>query len=316
MNRTSKIYVAGHTGLVGSALMRALWAAGFYNIVTRPYDALDLRNQAAVEKFFARERPEYVFLAAAKVGGIAANAAFPVDFLYDNLMIQTHVMSAAHKYQVKKLLFLGSSCIYPRLAEQPIQENCLLTGPLEPTNEAYAIAKIAGVKLCEAYRKQHGLTFMVAMPTNLYGPGDNFDKQSSHVLPALIAKFSDAHEKNLPEVVVWGTGSVRREFLFVDDLAQALIFLMQHYTGSEPINIGTGSDISIAELAALVKELVGYTGNIVFDTSQPEGTPRKLLDVSRIHALGWKATTPLREGILRTMVWYREDVGLTCMDKS
>lgn len=314
MNRASKIYVAGHAGLVGSALMRALWSAGFYNIITRPFDALDLRNQAAVEKFFARERPEYVFLAAAKVGGIAANAAQPVDFLYDNLMIEANVLHAAHKYQVKKLLFLGSSCIYPRLAEQPIKEEALLTGSLEQTNEPYAIAKIAGVKLCQAYQKQYAAPFIVAMPTNLYGPGDNFDLQSSHVLPALIAKFSQAQQKNLPEVVVWGTGNVRREFLYVDDLAAALMFLMHQYNDAQPINVGTGEDVSIAELATLVKEVTGYTGQIVFDSTQPEGTPRKLLDVSRMRALGWHATTPLREGVLRTMLWYHEDNSVEAVD--
>lgn len=308
MNRSSKIYVAGHAGLVGSALMRALWSAGFYNIVTRPFDALDLRNQAAVEKFFARERPEYVFLAAAKVGGIAANSALPVDFLYDNLMIEANVIRAAHAYQVKKLLFLGSSCIYPRMAEQPIKEEALLTGPLEKTNEPYALAKIAGVKLCEAYQRQYAAPFIVAMPTNLYGPGDNFDLQSSHVLPALIAKFSQAKLHNKSEVVVWGTGNVRREFLYVDDLAQALLFLMQNYRSADPVNIGTGQDISIAELAELMKEITGYTGRIIFDSLQPEGTPRKVLDVSRMNGLGWRASTPLRDGIVQTVRWYQENI--------
>ena len=304
MNRNSKIYLAGHNGLVGSAILRALYADGYTNIITRTFEELDLRNQQAVHNFFAHEQPEYVFLAAARVGGIKANSDYPADFIYDNLMIQSNVIHAAHCYNVKKLLFLGSSCIYPRLCPQPIKEEYLLTSSLEPTNEPYALAKIAGLKLCQAYNRQYGTNFIVAMPTNLYGPGDNFDLQTSHVLPALIAKFVHARDTQSPFVSVWGTGQVRREFLYVDDLAQALLFLMRHYSGNEWINIGAGNDCSIAQLAETIKHSVGYAGEIRFDVTQPEGTPRKLLDSSKITALGWKPQVSLAQGIERTIDWY------------
>lgn len=305
MKHNSKIYVAGHNGLVGSAIMRALCADGYTNIITRTFDELDLRDQRAVHLFFEQENPEYVFLAAARVGGIKANSDYPADFMYDNLMIQNNIIHAAYQYHVKKLLFLGSSCIYPRLCPQPIKEEYLLTSALEPTNEPYALAKIAGLKLCQAYNKQYGTQFIVTMPTNLYGPGDNFDLQSSHVLPALLAKFIHACDAQLPTVQVWGTGTVRREFLYVDDLAHAVLFLMRHYHGQDWINIGAGHDCSIAELAALIKEIVGFTGEICFDATQPEGTPRKLLDSSKINALGWQPKVTLRAGIEQTLQWYR-----------
>lgn len=305
MKHNSKIYVAGHNGLVGSAIMRALCADGYTNIITRTFDELDLRDQRAVHLFFEQEKPEYVFLAAARVGGIKANSEYPADFMYDNLMIQNNIIHAAYQYHVKKLLFLGSSCIYPRLCPQPIKEEYLLTSALEPTNEPYALAKIAGLKLCQAYNKQYGTQFIVVMPTNLYGPGDNFDLQSSHVLPALLAKFIHARDAQLPNVQVWGTGTVRREFLYVDDLARAVLFLMRHYHGQDWINIGAGQDCSIAELAMLIKEIVGFTGEIVFDATQPEGTPRKLLDSSKINALGWQPKVTLRAGIEQTLQWYR-----------
>jgi len=304
MKHNSKIYVAGHNGLVGSAIMRALFADGYTNIVTRTFDELDLRDQRAVHLFFEQEKPEYVFLAAARVGGIKANSEYPADFMYDNLMIQNNIIHAAYQYQVKKLLFLGSSCIYPRLCPQPIKEEYLLTSALEPTNEPYALAKIAGLKLCQAYNKQYGTKFIVVMPTNLYGPGDTFDLQSSHVLPALLAKFIHARDAQLPTVQVWGTGTVRREFLYVDDLAHAVLFLMRHYQGQDWINIGAGHDCSIAELAVLIREIVGFTGEIVFDVTQPEGTPRKLLDSSKINALGWQPKMTLRAGIEQTLAWY------------
>lgn len=307
LQRTSKIYVAGHTGLVGSALLRLLWAEGFFNVITRNVTELDLRDQQAVHTFFAQEHIEYVFLTAARVGGIKANHEYPASFMYDNLMIQTNVIHGAYKYGIKKLLFLGSSCIYPRLCPQPIKEEYLLTGPLEATNEPYALAKIAGLKLCQAYNKQYGTRFIVAMPTNLYGPGDNFDTQTSHVLPALITKFIEAHENNLPSVPVWGTGNARREFLQVNDLAQALLILMKNYEKNEWINVGIGSDYSIAELAQVIKEIVGYRGTIVFDSTQPEGTPQKLLDSSKIFSLGWQPATSLRTGIEETILWYKKN---------
>ena len=300
----SRIYVAGHRGLVGGAICRALEARGFTDLVTRTSSELDLRDRAAVDAFFRNERPEYVILAAAKVGGIVANDSFPVEFLRNNLEIQTNVIDAAFRHESQKLVFLGSSCIYPKLAPQPIREDSLLTGPLEQTNEWYAIAKIAGIKLCQAYARQHGFRAISVMPTNLYGPGDNFDLKSSHVLPALIRKFHEAKTGGAPEVVVWGTGKPRREFLHVDDLADALCFLLERYESPEIINVGAGADLSIAELAALVRDIVGFAGAIVYDPTKPDGTPRKLLDVSRIAALGWKAKTDLATGIQETYRWY------------
>lgn len=297
METTEKIYVAGHRGMVGAAIVRALEARGFRNLVARSHADLDLKNQQAVQGFFREERPAYVFLAAAKVGGIHANNTYRAEFLYDNLMIEANVIHAAWEHGVKKLLFLGSSCIYPKLAPQPLQEDSLLTGALEPTNEPYAIAKIAGLKLCEAYRDQYGAQFISAMPTNLYGPGDNYDLQNSHVLPALLRKIHTAKVEGRPSVELWGTGAPMREFLHVDDLASACLHLMEHYEGREWLNIGTGEDLSIRELAELVCAVVGYEGQLSWDTTKPDGTPRKLLDVSKIHALGWKARIGLRAGI-------------------
>jgi GDP-L-fucose synthase len=304
MNKSNKIYVAGHRGLVGAAIMRRLAGEGYSHLLTRTRLELDLTDQAAVRRFFETERPEYVFLAAAKVGGIHANDAYPADFIRDNLLIQTHVIDAAYRSGAKKLAFLGSSCIYPKLAPQPLKEEYLLTGALEPTNQWYAVAKIAGIKMCQAYRRQYGFQAVSLMPTNLYGPGDNFDLANSHVLPALLRKFHEAKAAERPEVVVWGTGTPRREFLHVDDLADAALFLMQHYDGEEMVNVGVGEDVSIRELAMLVKKVVGYQGEIVFDTSKPDGTPRKLMDVERLHALGWQARIPLEEGIRATYEWY------------
>lgn len=306
MKKESKIYLAGHNGLVGSALMRKLTSEGFSNIITRTFNELDLRDQSAVERFFIAEKPEYVFLAAAKVGGILANNTYPAEFIYDNLAIEINVIHQAYLHGVKKLLFLGSSCIYPKYAPQPMKEEHLLTGILEPTNEPYAIAKIAGIKMCQAYNRQYGTRFISVMPTNLYGPNDNFDLRTSHVLPALIRKFHEAKIQNKPFVEIWGSGKPRREFLYVDDLADACLFLMQHYEGSQFVNIGVGEDISIKELALLIKEIVGFQGDLKFDTSKPDGTPRKLLDVSRLTALGWQAKTGLREGIRQTYQWYLE----------
>ena len=303
--REAKIWVAGHRGLVGSGIVRALWARGYERIVTRTSAELDLREQAAVRAFYAAERPEYVFVAAAKVGGILANDTYPAEFLYDNLMIEANVIHGAHAAGVKKLLFLGSTCIYPKLAPQPLREEYLLTGPLEPTNEWYAVAKIAGIKLCQAYRRQYGAHFIAAMPTNIYGPGDNFDPAGSHVLPALIRKFHEAKVAGAPEVVVWGSGAPRREFCHVDDCAEACLRLMEVYDEAEIVNIGVGEDLTIAELAALVARVVGYGGAIVYDLSRPDGTPRKLVDVSRIHALGWRARIPLEQGIRETYESWR-----------
>ena len=297
MEKNSKIYIAGHRGMVGSALLRKLETEGFTNFVLRTSKELDLRDQASVARFFKEEKPEYVFLAAAKVGGIIANNTYRAEFLYENLMIQSNIIHQSHVNGVKKLLFLGSSCIYPKLAPQPLKEDYLLTGPLEPTNEPYAIAKIAGIKMCDAYRDQYGCNFISVMPTNLYGPNDNYDLNNSHVLPALIRKFHEAKEKGDPEVVVWGTGTPRREFLHADDLADACYFLMERYNEPGLVNIGVGEDISIAELANLIKEIVGYQGTIVFDTSKPDGTPRKLLDVSKLKNLGWQPSISLKEGI-------------------
>jgi GDP-L-fucose synthase len=297
MNKSDKIYIAGHTGMVGSAILQALISEGFTNFVYRTSKDLDLRNQAAVEIFFSIEKPQYVFMAAAKVGGIVANNTYRADFLYDNLMIVSNIIHAAYKNGVTKLLFLGSSCIYPKMAAQPIKEEYLLTGKLEKTNEPYAIAKIAGIKLCETYRDQYGANFICVMPTNLYGKNDNYHPQNSHVLPALIRRFHEAKMKGLHEVVIWGSGNPKREFLFADDLAGACLFLMENYNEKEIINIGCGEDISIKELAILIKEITGFEGALVFDTAKPDGTPRKLLDVTKINKLGWHYKTRLKDGI-------------------
>jgi GDP-L-fucose synthase len=294
---TDKIYIAGHKGLVGSAIVRALEQQGFKNLVYKTSKELDLRNQAAVEDFFAKEKPKYVFLSAGKVGGIIANNTYRADFLYDNIMIVSNIVHAAYANSVIKLLFLGSSCIYPKMAPQPIKEEYLLTGALEYTNEPYAIAKIAGIKLCENYREQYGANYICAMPTNMYGINDNYHPQNSHVLPALIRRFHQAKIDGLKEVAIWGSGSPRREFLYSDDLAEACVFLMNNYNEKEIVNIGCGEDISIKELAQLVKNVTGYEGSLVFDTSKPDGTPRKLLDVSKVHALGWHHKTALAEGL-------------------
>lgn len=307
MKKNSKIYVAGHRGLVGSAIVRNLEERGFTNIIGKTHKELDLTRQDEVEKFFEAEKPEYVFLAAAKVGGIQANNTTPAEFIYDNLMIETNIINSAYKNKVKKLLFLGSSCIYPKFAEQPIKEEYLLTGELEPTNEAYAIAKITGIELCKFYRRQYGCDFISAMPTNLYGINDNFDLETSHVLPALIRKFHEAKINNAEEVVMWGTGKPLREFMYVDDLADALVHLMLNYSAEIHINMGTGKDLTIGELAEIVKEVVGYKGKIVNDLSKPDGTPRKLLDVSRLESTGWKYKTELKEGIEKVYEWYLEN---------
>ena len=306
MRADSRVYVAGHRGLVGGAIVRALATQGMTNVVTRTSAELDLRDQGAVNAFFVAERPEYVFLAAARVGGIHANTIYPAEFIRDNLLIQANVIDAAYRNGCKKLLFLGSSCIYPKLCPQPIKEEYLLTGPLEPTNEWYAIAKIAGIKMCQAYRRQYGFDAISAMPTNLYGPGDNFHPEDSHVLPALIRRFHEAKTTGAPSVTIWGTGTPRREFLYVDDLAEALVFLMREYSEEEHVNVGCGEDVTIMELAKLVADVVGYEGTIVTDLSKPDGTPRKLLDVSRINALGWRAKAGLREGITETYRWFVE----------
>jgi GDP-L-fucose synthase len=298
MELASKIYVAGHRGMVGSAIVRNLISKGYTNIITRSSAELDLRNQASVNEFFASEKPAYVFLAAAKVGGIHANNTYRADFLYDNLMIEANIIHAAANEKVIKLMFLGSSCIYPKMAPQPMKEEYLLTGVLEQTNEPYAIAKIAGIKLCEAYRNQYGCNFISVMPTNMYGIGDNYDLNNSHVLPALIRKMHEAKINNATEAVVWGTGTPKREFLYADDLAEACFFLMNHYNEPELVNIGTGEDLSIADLARLVQKIVGFTGNLIFDSSKPDGTPRKLMDVSKLHSHGWKHKIELEEGIL------------------
>jgi GDP-L-fucose synthase len=304
MNSNSRIYVAGSRGLVGSAIVRKLRELGYANIIERTSKELDLRNSLAVDEFFRQEKPEYVFLAAAKVGGIHANSIYPAEFIYDNLMIETSIIHAAHMHNVKKLLFLGSSCIYPKLAPQPLKEEYLLTGELEPTNDAYAIAKIAGIKMCQAYRHQYGDNFISVMPTNLYGINDNFDLQTSHVLPALLRKFHEAKIAGSSSVTVWGSGKPRREFLFVDDLAEACCFLMNNYDSSEIINIGTGNDVTIAELAAIISEVTEFQGEISYDSTKPDGTPVKRLDVSRINQLGWVAKTDLKEGIRQAYDWY------------
>jgi GDP-L-fucose synthase len=307
MKNDSKIYVAGHRGLVGSAIVRMLNEKGYTNIVYRTSKELDLRDKFAVDSFFAEEKPEFVFLAAAKVGGIVANNEYPADFIRDNLLIQTNIIDAAYRNIVEKLLFLGSTCIYPKMAPQPLKEEYLLTGLLEPTNEPYAIAKIAGIKMCESYNRQYGTEYISVMPTNLYGENDNFDLHTSHVLPALIRKFHEAKENNSEFVEVWGTGTPKREFLYADDLADACIYLMNQYVGNEIVNIGVGEDISIKDLAETLKEVVGFTGEIKFDTTKPDGTPRKLVDVTKLNSLGWKATTSLNEGLKKAYSWFLEN---------
>ncbi len=307
MNKSSRIYVAGHTGLAGSATHRRLTALGFENLITRTSQQLDLRVQQAVDRFFEDLRPEYVILAAARVGGIRANDTRPADFIRDNLQIQTNVIDAAHRNGTRKFVFLGSSCIYPRLALQPMKEDYLLTGELEPTNQWYAVAKIAGLKMCQALRRQHGFDAISVLPTNLYGPYDNFSETDSHVLPAMIRKFHDAKKAGRPEVGLWGTGKPRREFLHADDFADAICFLIQNYSDEAPINIGWGDDVSIAELAETVKQVVGFEGRIIYDPAMPDGMPRKLLDVSRLKSFGWSPTISLSDGIANTYAWYRDN---------
>lgn len=309
MDESAKIFVAGHRGLVGSALVRRLQSQGCRNLVLRTSKELDLRDQAATLAFFRAERPDYVFLAAAKVGGIEANNNYPAEFIYDNLMIQSNVIHGSYLSGARKLLFLGSSCIYPRLAPQPIREDALLTGPLEPTNEPYAVAKIAGIKMCQSYNRQYGTRFISAMPTNLYGPNDNFDLATSHVLPALMRKFHEAKVAGAPSVTVWGSGTPFREFIHVDDVAEASLFLMQHYEEGEPVNIGTGCELTIRELAEKIGAVVGFTGELRFDSSKPDGTPRKLCDVSRLHQLGFRHRIELDEGLRQTYRWYLENRG-------
>jgi GDP-L-fucose synthase len=307
LEKNAKIYVAGHRGLVGSAIMKKLKNEGYNNLLYRTSSEIDLRRQNKVEEFFKEEKPDYVILAAAKVGGIQANDKYSAEFLYDNLMIETNVIDAAYQNDIKKLLFLGSSCIYPKFAEQPMKEDYLLSGKLESTNEGYAVAKITGIKLCEHYNKQYGTNFISAMPTNLYGPNDNFDLETSHVLPALIRKFHEAKVNEEDEVVIWGTGKPKREFLHVDDLADALLFLMNNYSEDQFVNVGAGKDISILELAELIKDVVGFEGKIVNDLSKPDGTPRKLLDVTRLNDLGWEAQISLEEGTKDTYQWFKEN---------
>ena len=307
MNKDAKIYVAGHRGLVGSAIVRNLQNKGYTNIIYRTHKELDLINQEAVRTFFQEEKPEYVFLAAAKVGGIHANNTYPADFIYDNLMIQNNVIKAAHDFEVKKLLFLGSTCIYPKMAPQPIKEEYLLTGALEETNEAYAIAKIAGLEMCKFFKRQYGDNFISCMPTNLYGPNDNFDLKNSHVLPALIRKFHEAKVNNSEVVEVWGTGTPLREFLYVDDMADACVLLMENYEGEQHVNIGTGEEVSIRELAETIKKVVGFEGELVFNTDMPDGTPRKLTTVDKLHGLGWKHKVSLNEGIKLAYNWFLEN---------
>ncbi|MBJ6725934.1 GDP-L-fucose synthase [Geomesophilobacter sediminis] len=309
MDKGARIFVAGHRGLVGSAIVRTLQAAGYRNLITRTSAELDLREQGATRAFFEKERPEYVFIAAAKVGGIVANNSYPAEFIYDNLMIQNNVIHASYLSGVQKLLLLGSTCIYPKLAPQPIREDALLTGPLEPTNEPYAIAKIAGIKMCQSYNRQYGTRYICAMPTNLYGPNDNFDLTTSHVLPAFIRKFHEAKASGAENVVIWGSGTPYREFVHVDDVAEASLFLMENYEGWEPVNIGSGEELTIRALAEQVAAVVGFKGGLVFDASKPDGTPRKLSDVSRIHELGWRHRITLEEGLNSTYAWYLENQG-------
>lgn len=311
MDKNSKIYVAGHKGLVGSAIVRLLEKKGYENLILKTREELNLLNQQAVTDFFKKEKPEYVFLAAAKVGGIMANNNQPADFIYENLIIQTNIVHNSYSNGVKKLLFLGSSCIYPKLASQPLKEEYLLTGELEPTNKSYSLAKIAGIIMCQSYNKQHGANFISVMPTNIYGPNDNFDLKNAHALPALIRKFHEAKTNNEKEVVVWGTGKAKREFLHVDDLAEACLFLMKNYNSSEIINIGTGKDLSIKELAEKIKNIVEYGGKIVWDKTKPDGTPRKLLSVNKINKLGWKAKTDLKKGLETTYDWFLENLNNT-----
>lgn len=307
MNKNSKIFIAGHRGLVGSAIVRALQKEGYTNLVLKTHKELDLTNQQAVADFFEQEKPEYVFLSAAKVGGIMENKTHPADFIYSNLVIQTNVIHSSYVNKVKKLLFLGSSCIYPKLCPQPIKEEYLLTSELEPTNKAYALAKIAGIFMCQSYNEQYGTNYISLMPTNLYGPNDNFNLESSHVMPAMIRKLHEAKLADTSQVTMWGTGSAMREFLHVDDLANASLFLMENYNDSSIINVGTGEDISIKDLAEKIKDVVGYKGKLVWDTTKPDGTPRKLLDVSKLHTLGWKHSTALDEGIASTYEWFKEN---------
>ena len=304
MNKDGKIYVAGHRGMVGSAIVRSLERNGYHNIITRTHKELDLTRQDQVEKFFAEEKPDYVFLAAAKVGGIHANNTTPAEFAYENLQIQCNVIKCAHDYKVKKLLFLGSTCIYPKLAPQPIPEDALLTGPLEVTNEAYAIAKIAGLEMCKFFKRQYRDDFISCMPTNLYGPHDNYDLNNSHVMPAMIRKFHEAKVNGAPTVELWGTGSPLREFLYVDDMADACVYLLEHYSGEQHVNIGTGKELTIAELAQIVKRTVGYLGEIVWNAQMPDGTPRKLTDVSKLHSLGWHHKVELEEGVALAYEWF------------
>ena len=308
MDKNAKIYIAGHRGMVGSAIKRALEKDSYTNLIYKTKEELDLLDQSSVVELFKNERPEYVFIAAAKVGGILANNTYPADFIYQNLQIQNNIIYNAHKYKVKKLLFLGSSCIYPKLANQPIKEEYLLTGLLEPTNEAYAIAKIAGLKMCQYYKKQYGANFISCMPTNLYGPNDNFDLENSHVLPALIRKFYEARKENKENITIWGSGTPKREFLFVDDLADACIFLINNYDGVDTINVGVGKDISISELAQMIKNIIGFSGEIIYDETKPDGTLKKLLDVSRINDLGWKAQTTLEDGLKKTIECYKKSL--------
>ena len=307
MEKSAKIFIAGHRGLVGSAILRLLQERGYTDLLFRTRTELDLSSQSAVKEFFEKEKPEYVFLAAAKVGGIHANNIYPAEFIYQNLSVQNNVIHFSHVSGVKKLCFLGSSCIYPKMAPQPMKEEYLLDGKLEPTNEPYAIAKIAGIEMAKSYNRQYGTDYISVMPTNLYGPNDNFDLQNSHVLPALIRKFVDAKENNHPSVILWGSGKPRREFLYVDDMADACIYLMNNYSGNEFVNIGTGEDVTILEVAQMIKEIVGFEGVLEFDASKPDGTPRKLLDVSRVNALGWKAKIPLREGLGKAIDWYKKN---------
>lgn len=307
MNKDSKIYVAGHRGLVGSAIVRNLEAKGYSNIVKKTHSELDLTNQESVRRFFEEEKPEYVFLAAAKVGGINANNTYPADFIYENLQIQNNVIKAAHDFKVTKLLFLGSTCIYPKMAPQPIKEEYLLTGSLEETNEAYAVAKIAGLEMCKFFKRQYGDNFISCMPTNLYGPNDNFDLKNSHVLPALIRKFHEAKVTSSDKVEIWGTGTPLREFLYVDDMADACVFLMENYDGEQHVNIGTGEEVSIRELAETIKEVVGFNGELVFNTAMPDGTPRKLTTVEKLHGLGWKHKVSLNEGVKMAYQWFVEN---------